>query len=151
MAAAVPFIATGVNVLSTAINVMEPILQAQNQNVATRAQAQRAHQEAMLAQDEAAAKEIAQQQHYRQELGKKRVAQGVSNIEETGSALELFYNDKHNYQAAIAQTRYEGALQASRFKNQALLLEADVKNRNQMARFKAGSNILKGIPSLFKM
>lgn len=144
MAAAVPFIATGVSVLSTAANVIQPIRASQAQNAISNTQSKIAEANAQQTEEEAIQKEEQQKQVYRQTLGKQRIARATSGIEEEGSPLDLFYAEKQNLQDSIFKTRYEGALQASRFRNQAALYQAEAKNRSSLARLQAGSNLLKG-------
>jgi hypothetical protein len=150
MAAALPFIAAGASALSTAVSVIQPLRQAESHNVVAKAQSKMAEEDAVQAEAETQGKETALRQTYRQEVGKRRTALASSSVSEEGSPLDLFYWDKQTHQNNILQTRYEGALQASRFRNQAALVQADAKNRMSLAKLQAGSNLLKGVQPWLK-
>lgn len=156
--AALPMILT---VASTAMSVLGAIQQGNAQEAQYKAQAQAQEYNAKVSQNnaiaanqQAAAREDAQRRERRMRLGEARASIAQSGLTDTGSVLDMFDQSAIDSELDVLNTRYEGQMQARGFNEQAVLDKygASVSKANAKAAgtakwINAGSALLGGVSS----
>lgn len=141
MAAALPFIM----IASTVFSVMSALNQGQAQNQAAQTNAAINDQNATIARQNAADKNVMNQRDNIMRLGAVRAAQGKSGgAGDSGSVLDVLGDVAAQGELDKQYTSYQGELQARGYTNTAALDRQSGQNAVTGSYFKAGSELLGG-------
>lgn len=147
MAPALPFLTAGMKALQNTASAVYPLLQAEATSMVKETQSILADQEARVVEQETGKRVESQAQQYRQALGARRNQLGALHIAEAGSPADVFSWSRFQENQALEDTRYQGALKATRFRNQALLTRMEGHNQKRLGEFQAGTKLLQGLQS----
>lgn len=124
------------------VSAVSAISQGQAQAASAKAQARQAEMNARITRQQASVREDVQRSQMRQELGNQRAAAAQSGFDpNTGSLLELQGDNAGAMEFDALSTRYEGALQALNFDNQARVYRAEASNAKRQGYLNAAGSL----------
>lgn len=136
------FSSTIMSAVGSTIGVIGAISQGQAAADSANAQARQAEMNARIARQQASVKEDVQRRQARQELGNQRASAVQSGFDpNTGSLLEIQGDNAGALEFESLSTRYEGALQALNFDNQARVYRAEASNAKRQGYLNAAGSL----------
>lgn len=136
------FSSTIMSAVGATVGAVGALSQGQAASASAKAQARQAEANARITRQQASVKEDAQRLQMRQELGSQRASAVQSGFDpNTGSLLELQGDNAGAMEFDVLSTRYEGALQALNFDNQAKMHRAEASNAKRQGYLNAAGSL----------